>query len=556
MLLAPSLSRGLTGLILACCLMLSCLGTQPAMAHEGHDHGPPPPPLPVTTKPRATMHSDAYEIVAIANGQTLTVFLDAYATNEPVVDAVIEVMAGNGSVPVLPRADGTYAALIPALANPGRQELIFTIVHPGGNDLLAGEIEVAAAAAASAAPSGKHSDGVTWPQTLPVLLALLGGIAVGYRLRAPRSATGAVLLAGALLLAPDSARAHEGHEPSPAPAADSLSGDIPRRLPDGSVFLPKPSQRLLSIRSQIAAMTEVPRAARFAGRIIADPNRAGLVQSINGGRVSAPPGGLPRLGQSVVKGQVLATITPALPLADQSTLADKQRELEGALDLARQRHSRLQRLGGTSTPRGQIEDIELEMTNLEQRLKTLIAAKVRAEVLEAPVDGIIAASRVVAGQVVQGQDVLFQIVDQNSMWVEALSFDTFEAGDIVTASAVMPDGTVLRLDYRGRSRAMQAQAIAIHFAIEAAPPKTVVGLPVTVLARRGERAKGMLLPRDAIVRGIGGDAIVWQHLDPERFVMRPVRVEPYDGTQVLVTAGIAPKDRIVVHGAELISQVR
>jgi hypothetical protein len=35
-----------------------------------------------------------------------------------------------------------------------------------------------------------------------------------------------------------------------------------------------------------------------------------------------------------------------------------------------------------------------------------------------------------------------------------------------------------------------------------------------------------------------------------------VRVEPFDGDQVLITAGIAPKDRIVVHGAELLAQVR
>lgn len=543
---------GLAAVLLA----LAHIGLVPALAHEGHDHGPPAPPLPTAAKPRVAAHSDAFELVAIANGPLFTLFLDRYATNEPVIDATVSVMVGNDSFEARPRPDGTYAAAIPALANAGRHQLIFSISHRDGDDLLAGELEIGTPAVGAASAVSPSQIWAAWAQVLTLTIGLAGGIAIGLLLRSPRAAASGLFLALAALLVPSDSRAHEGHELSPAPSADSFAGDIPRRLPDASVFLPKPSQRLLSVRSQIAVESDVARATRLAGRIIADPNRSGIVQSIGGGRVIAPDRGLPRLGQSVAKGDVLATIMPALPLADQSTLADKQRELEGALDLARQRHSRLQRLGGTSTPRGQIEDIELEIASLQQRLSTLTQSKIRPEVLEAPVSGVIAASRVVAGQVVQAQDILFQIVDQNSLWVEALAFDSFQAGDIAEASATMPDGTVLHLAYRGRGRALQAQAIAIQFAVRDVPAKAVVGLPVSVLARRTEMVRGMLLPRDAIVRGTGGDAIVWQHLDPERFVARPVRVEPYDGTQVLVTAGISPKDRIVVHSAELISQVR
>ena len=48
--------------------------------------------------------------------------------------------------------------------------------------------------------------------------------------------------------------------------------------------------------------------------------------------------------------------------------------------------------------------------------------------LRAPIDGVIAASRVVAGQVVQAQDLLFQIVDPASLWVEAS----------ITARSILP----------------------------------------------------------------------------------------------------------------------
>jgi cobalt-zinc-cadmium efflux system membrane fusion protein len=526
-------------------------------AHEGHDHGPPPPPLPTTIKPRLAIHSDTYELVAILNGASLSLFLDRYDSNEPVTDARISLLAGETSADAEPRPDGTYRVIVPALAKPGRHELVFTISHKDGDDLLAGEFTTSEPPVASVAAAPRAAGLGSWQQGILTLgIGIVVGFALGgfWRWRRPALLL-AIIVIGCALPVPQ-VHAHEGHGHSPAPASDSLSGDIPRRLPDGSIFLPKPTQRLMTVRSQIAQETAQPRGARLVGRIISDPNRSGLVQSIGGGRVIPADGGLPLLGQRVTKGQILAKIMPALPLADQSTLAEKQRELEGALLLARQKLSRLNRLGGASTPRAQVDDTALEIDNLEQRLAILAQAKIQPEALESPIDGVISTSRVVAGQVVQAQDVLFQISDPKSLWVEALIFDALDPGGITAASATMPDGTVLRLAYKGSGRTLQAQAVVAHFAIEQAPPRALVGLPVTVYARQSEPQKGVLLPRDAIVRGLGGEAVVWQHVDPERFVARPVRVESFDGAQVLVTAGIAASDRIVVHAAELISQVR
>ncbi len=525
----------------------------PAVAHEGHDHGPPAPALPTTIKPRLAVHTDTYELVAIRQGARLSIFLDRYATNAPVTDAKLAVMAGAETYAAEPRPDGTYRVDVPSLAEAGRHELIFTVAHALGDDLLAGEIVTEPGP--PVAPPPPSPDGHSAQTWWAAALALVAGLALGSLVRR-RAAAPLLIAAVALALSPPAAQAHEGHALSPAPASESLSGDIPRRLPDGSVFLPKPTQRLLSIRSQLAVEAEVPRSTRLVGRIIADPNRSGLVQSIAGGRVSAPAGGLPLLGQTVRKGETLATVTPALPLADQSTLLEKQRELEGALLLARQRLARLTRLEATSTPRAQIEDIDQEIANLEQRLASLKAAKISPEILEAPIDGVVSATRVAIGQVVQGQDVLFQIVDPARLWVEALLFDPLDPARIEEASATMPDGKVVPLVYKGRGRAVQSQAALIQFAMTATPASALIGLPVTVHARNAQRIKGMLLPRDAVVRGPAGESIVWHHVDPERFVARPVRIVTYDGAQVVVTAGITANDRIVVHAAELISQVR
>lgn len=529
-----------------------------SVAHEGHDHGPQAPPLPVSVKPRISAHSDAYEVVAIANGGRLTIFLDRYADNTPVTDARIEILAGSATVVGEPQGDSTYRAAVPAIEAPGKHALIFNIQHKDGDDLLEGTLEIPSAPSAATLPPAAPQ-AAAW-STMALLLtgaaALVAGIAIGGGLRRRVTLSALLLALAGAHLAPTPAGAHEGHEPSPAPSADSLAGDVPRRLPDGSVFLPKPGQRLLSVRTQLAVEGEANRTATLVGRIIADPNRSGVVQSINGGRVGASASGLPQLGATVSAGQELAVVTPALPLADQSTLAEKGRELEGQILLAEQKLGRLSRLQAGNVPRSQIEDTELEIENLKRRLATLRATRIQPETLTAPIDGIISASRAVAGQVVQAQDVLFQIVDPKGLWVEALVFDQLDPGAIVSATAVTPDGKRMELAFRGRGRALQQQAVVLQFSIPQAVASAAIGLPVTVIARKADTLKGMLLPRDAVVRGAGGESIVWQHVDPERFVQRQVRVEPFDGALVLVTAGIAAKDRIVVHGAELLSQVR
>ena len=55
--------------------------------------------------------------------------------------------------------------------------------------------------------------------------------------------------------------------------------DQPRRQPDGSVFVPKPTQRLLGVRAAIADRADAPVALQLVGQVIADPNASGRVQA-------------------------------------------------------------------------------------------------------------------------------------------------------------------------------------------------------------------------------------------------------------------------------------
>ena len=539
--------------------------TAAAPAHEGHDHGPPPAAA-GTASPRVAVHSDTYELVGILRGDRLAIFLDRFDTDEPVTDAGLAVTLGEEDVQASREPDGTYGLASPKLRGEGPLELVFAVTGGAGDDLLIGTLnrprKPAAAAVAAAQP---------WPvlQAGPIRVGgvevgqptLIAGVALalGFLLgllargRRPVAALGLGLI---LALATTAyALAHEGHDH--AEAAAPAPGDGPQRLPDGAVFLPKPSQRLLEIRTAVTRPGTARRAVALIGRVIPDPNRSGLVQSITGGRLLAPEAGLPRLGQSVRQGDVLALVEQALPQADRTTLAEKASEIEQQIALAEIKLRRVRRLAESNVaPQNQVVDAETELEGLRRRREALRQTRVEPEVLRAPVTGTVSAARAVAGQVIAAQDVVFQIVDPASLWVEALAYGEIDPAAITAASAATADGTPLGLQLRGFGRALQQQAALVQFAVETPPATLSVGQPVTVVVQDGAEVGGIILARDAVVRGANGEALVWRHTAPERFEAVPVRVEPLDAARLVVRAGLGAGERVVTRGANLVNQVR
>ncbi len=521
--------------------------------------------------PRVALHSDAYELVGILRGDRLTLFLDRYAGNEPVTDAGVVVTIGAGAaVAATPTPEGTYVVASDHFAGSGPLELVFAITHPEGDDLLIGTLErpaVAAPAAPAASGSARLALGDATVsiagRSIPVLYlatgaALVFGLLLGATLRRPRPASSiAGLVLVALIAGIGVASAHEGHDHGEAAKAAPPAGETPRRLADGSVFAPKPTQRLLDVRTQVTKTEEARKTVALVGRVIADPNRSGQIQSITGGRIVAPEDGLPRLGQSVRRGDILASVEQAVPQADRTTIAERVGEIEQQIAMVEVKLKRSRGLAERAiAPQSQVIDFEIELAGLMRRREIVGRIRMEPELLRAPLDGAVSAVRVVAGQVVGSQDVLFQIVDPAGLWVEALSYGDVDLSQLDGASVLLPGGKPLSLSFRGTGRALQQQATLVHFAVEDPPATVAIGQPVRVTARNGASVSGIILPRDAVVRGGNGEALVWRHTDPERFEPRPVRTEPFDATRLVIRAGVAPGERIVVRGAEHLNQIR
>ncbi|MDP3603090.1 MAG: HlyD family efflux transporter periplasmic adaptor subunit [Bosea sp. (in: a-proteobacteria)] len=564
-----SFVRSLARCLVAPVALASLLSVAPLAAHEGHDHGAPPAPVATAGSPRVALHSDAYELVGILRGDRLTLFLDRYAGNAPVTDAGLVVTIGTGAdVAATPTPEGTYVVASDRLVGAGSLELVFAITHPGGDDLLIGTLERPAAPAAGAPAASGHASAraasvVIAGRPVPVLYLAMGtalavGLLLGATLRRSRPALSLTGLVLVLLIAGTGlASAHEGHDHGEAAKVAPPAGDTPRRLADGSVFAPKPTQRLLEIRTQVTKTEEARKTLALVGRVIADPNRSGQVQSITGGRIVAPESGLPRLGQIVRRGDILATVEQAVPQADRTTIAERVGEIEQQIAMVEAKLKRSRSLAERAiAPQSQVIDFEIELAGLMRRREIVGRIRIEPELLRAPLDGVVSAVRVVAGQVVGSQDVLFQIVDPAGLWIEALSYGDVDLSQLDGASALLPGGKPLSLSFRGTGRALQQQATLVHFAVEDPPATVAIGQPVRVTARNGASVSGIILPRDAVVRGGNGEALVWRHTDPERFEPRPIRTEPFDATRLVIRSGVAPGERIVVRGAEHLNQIR
>lgn len=362
------------------------------------------------------------------------------------------------------------------------------------------------------------------------------------------------LLVGILLsIAFAGAFAHENHDASPAAAL----GNAAQRLPDGSLFVPKSMQRQLAVRTVSAAPAGHPRTNELAGHVIADPNAGGRVQSTVAGRVESGPRGLPTLGARVERGQVLAYVQPATPVLER---AGQQAEIAGfdaQIALAERRLRRLEQLEG-SVPQKEVDAVRFELQGLRERRAAVGAGLSSREALVAPVSGVVAAANVVAGQVVDARDVLFELVDPTRLLIEALAYEPALAADVAGASLALAQDTSAPLAFVGAGGKLRDQALPLLFRLRSAKgaPPLAAGQAVRVVVQSRATVEGVALPNEALVRGASNEPIVWVHDHAELFVPRRVKHAALDGGRVVVIEGLQKGDRVVVRAAPLLAQIR
>ncbi len=347
--------------------------------------------------------------------------------------------------------------------------------------------------------------------------------------------------------------AGDGHDHGDAPAA--VSGNGPKRQPDGRVFLPKPAQHQLGIRTLTVTESEQPKVFELSGKVTMDPNAGGKVQAALAGRLAAGPQGLPVLGQRVRKGDILAYVIPTSGAIERSNQVAQQAELQAARTLVEKRLARLKELADT-VPRKDIEAAESELASLTGRLQAVGAGLSNRDALVAPVSGVIASANAVAGQVLEARELVYEVVDPSRLHIEALAYDSAQAQSISSAYVAIGSERVA-LKLLGAAKSMRDQALPIAFAGQSDTLASLaVGQPVKVFAQTSQRIKGVQVSLGSVLKNPANQAIVWVKEAPEVFEPRLVTYEPLDGTSVTVTSGVKAGERVATQGASFINQVR
>jgi RND family efflux transporter MFP subunit len=556
---------------------LSLAVTVVALAHEGHDHAAEEA-APAATVSAAgiggaiagrtvvELTSELYEAVVESHGDHIDIWLDRYDSNEPVTGARVGVTLGDAAeVVAKEESPGQYMAPITPLAPGAAAALAIRIQAPSGDDLLGGTLSDATLPPAPWSGRLLHALQDGWRWLLAALLAVGVAVLVLRRRRARRQDPVVLTLVGVSLLAatlsghPAPAFAHEGHdhaEESAAPALVAATGHRPARLADGSVFVPKPSQRLLGLRTVVVQEGDASRTLRLAGELVGDPRSSAVLQTLQGGRVAGEGGAWPTLGARVRRGQVLLRLTPSGSGSERAATAADAARVEAELAQARADLARLEGLAGVVS-RAEVETQRSRVTSLAaQRAALRAPLSAGSESIVAPIDGVIASIDARPGAVVAPGETLLTVIDPSRMSVEALAFEPVVAGSVTRASLALRDGTALEARLAGVGAQARGGAVPVRLDLVSVASGLVAGQPVTVFLERTATVRGLMLPSEAVIRTPNGERVVFEKVSAERFVPRPVRIEQVSADRVVVLAGLAAQARVVVRGAHLVGQIR
>lgn len=197
---SSSWRRGLCtlALMLSAWLMPAWAGPGAHGPNGEHLDGPTTSIATAEAAPRFEAKTELFEVVGRLQGGELSMLIDRFETNEPVLKATVEVASGNVKAQAHFHADlGDYAVddatLFKLLSQPGEHALVITVTAGDDSDLLDAVLQVGAAPAESAQghdhAEAAHDDqgDHTWPLWLRGLiwaglaLAVAALVAVGIR---------------------------------------------------------------------------------------------------------------------------------------------------------------------------------------------------------------------------------------------------------------------------------------------------------------------------------------------------------------------------------------
>ncbi len=160
-------------------LVAAFLATGNVTAGPGHDHGDTPAVASTgKASPRFDAHSDLFEAVGVLGVSELSIIIDRYHNNEPLLNAKVELESGSTKLAGIFHVEhGDYRFAAKPFEKPGAYPITLTITAGDEVDILAGNLIVPAAEAAHT-----HADGLMAWKSWAVIGALVVGFGIAVTL--------------------------------------------------------------------------------------------------------------------------------------------------------------------------------------------------------------------------------------------------------------------------------------------------------------------------------------------------------------------------------------
>jgi RND family efflux transporter MFP subunit len=343
------------------------------------------------------------------------------------------------------------------------------------------------------------------------------------------------------------------------------------------------------IKLKLARAEEAMRATQIqtTGRVVPVPSKRAIVSPPVGGIVQN--GTMPRIGQQVMKGQLLATLlqTPTAAEAAQIRTANTQVQIENTrVDAERRRLAqteieakarleeathdlaRSQRLYdkkaysakalesdelARTVAASQLEAIREQLKALQMQPMPSSASGSEYEV-RSPISGTIVNVRKASGEQVAAGDAMIEIVALDTVWVEAPVFEKdlgrlARQGRAVFTTAAYPDKEFEgRLINVGKVVDEQSRTATAIFEVPNPSEQLSIGMQANLRLEGGAQVKVVLIPREAVLDN-EGKKIVYVLLSGEEFERREVVLGDEYGGQVAILSGVQTGERVVTQGA-------
>ena len=362
---------------------------------------------------------------------------------------------------------------------------------------------------------------------------------------------GAVLTAVLVTLLPPAHRAaaHGGEDHGDAKPAAATTG-----APD-EVVLPKESQFLFTIRTQLVRTDSLNTRRTLLGIVSAAPGGEGQLVAPQPGRLVSLN---VRVGQAVRAGQVLAVLDQTLDAPAQIGLSTGTANAQAELRAAQQDYARLQTIADIAA-RKDVVAAELRLRQARQNAGILNGqARQRRVSLTAPISGMVDVFTLAVGQQVTAGQQLLTVINPSKLSVTAQVFAA-DLNQVTPASRFVVEG--LQGESRASARLVsfsnvvnpvnQARQLVLDVASGSAlrPGQSV---NVRVQDRAG---KPQLAVPTAAVTDVGGKPAVFVHTSPEVFKLRFVQPGPADDQRTVILGGLVAGERVVTENTYQLKSV-